>query len=343
MAAQDQVASRILHRLDESVLPSVKRNAAIVKDFADLLQGTFSGHVLLRGATVMHGGSAYESLCVKKDTDFDITVVLGDPYVARNFELTRDTSGFFALKWRSSNPFLSDKAGFLDAKALQQNLFDALGKCVGQVRVSGTSVSWRPQLAALLVEITTQWGTISMDLVPVIAARSWGPCPDLVPLSSLPATLREHVDTLVRNCSPVLSFSAAAPGNHSNGHRLCNIAFGMLEKNFLRANPEVRDMVRLLKFLSEYHGWKKLGLKSFHLKRMAVKYSAELKDKTLWQGSKILLLRTATELQSKSNIDGFFVRNQHTFAKRDSAAELSRALRSASAWDAAMLATAHPQ
>lgn len=40
-------------------------------------------------------------------------------------------------------------------------------------------------------------------------------------------------------------------------------------------------MVRLLKFLSEHHGWKKLGLKTFHSKRMAVKHSVELKDKTL--------------------------------------------------------------
>lgn len=57
----------------------------VVKDFADRLQATFSDHGLLRNATVMHGGSAYESLCVKEDTDFDITVVLGEPYVAKNF------------------------------------------------------------------------------------------------------------------------------------------------------------------------------------------------------------------------------------------------------------------
>ncbi|XP_063602170.1 uncharacterized protein LOC134778207 [Penaeus indicus] len=297
---ETQVARRILHRLDESVLPSVKRNAGIVKEFADLLQATFSGHSLLRGATVLHGGSAYESLCVTKDTDFDITVVLGDPFVAKNFEVTRDRSGFFALKWRYSNRHLYDEAGFLDAKALQQQLFGALGNCVREVRVPNTSVFSMPKLMALLVEITTQWGTISMDLVPVIAARSWGPCPDLVPLSSLPATLREHVDTLVRNCSPVLCFSPAAPGNHSNGDRLCNIAFGMLEKNFLRANPAVRDMVRLLKFLSVYHGWKKLGLKSFHLKRMAVKYSGELVNKTLckWPEKGVCLLR-APELLPK--------------------------------------------
>lgn len=68
------------------------------------------------------------------------------------------------------------------------------------------------------------------------SARSWGHCQDLVALRSLPTTLREHVDTLVQNCSPVLFFSPAAPGNHSNGCRLCNIAFGMLEKNFLRSN-----------------------------------------------------------------------------------------------------------
>lgn len=59
----------------------------IVKDFADRLQESFARHGVLYGATVMHGGSAYESLCVKKDTDFDITIVLGEPYVAKNFEV----------------------------------------------------------------------------------------------------------------------------------------------------------------------------------------------------------------------------------------------------------------
>ncbi|XP_042857195.1 uncharacterized protein LOC122243624 [Penaeus japonicus] len=344
--AQDMetiVARRILHKLDEIVLPSVKRNANIVKDFADRLQTSFASHGVLRGATVMHGGSAYESLCVKKDTDFDITIVLGEPYVAKNFQLLRDQSGFFALKWRNSNPLMSDEAGFLNAKALQEHLFKSLGTCVSEVRLAGMSVSWRPQLLALLVEITTQWGVISIDLVPVIAARSWGPCPDLVALGSLPTTLREHVDTLVQNCSPVLFFSPAAPGNHSNGHRLCNIAFGMLEKNFLRSNPEVRDMVRLLKFLSERQGWKDLGLKSFHMKRVAVKNCDELKNKTLWHGSKVLLLKMASELQGAA-IDGFFVRNQQIFAaRREKAVELSRALRVASAWDAAALDAAMPQ
>lgn len=116
---------------------------------------------------------------------------------------------------------------------------------MGQVRVSGTSASWRPQLLALPVEITTQWGTISMDFVPVIAGYLstgrnvstkrhlgeftpldfcsftykfpcsrqlgvGGPSPDLVSLSSLPATLWEH--EVVRNCSPVLFSSPAAPG-----------------------------------------------------------------------------------------------------------------------------------
>lgn len=60
------------------------------------------------------------------------------------------------------------------------------------------------------------------------------------------------------------------------------------------------------------------------------------------QGSKVLLLRMANELQSR-NIDGFFVRNQQIFAAgRDSAVELSRALRSASACDAGKLAAAVP-
>ncbi|ROT75039.1 hypothetical protein C7M84_006438 [Penaeus vannamei] len=63
--------------------------------------------------------------------------------------------------------------------------------------------------------------------------------------------------------------------------------------------------------------WKeKFGLKSFHIKRVAVKYSDELEGKALWSGYQLLLSKLLEELASTDTFDGFFISNQVIYKKK---------------------------
>lgn len=307
-AENDVVAKLILDRVDAGVKQTVKRNAETVCDFADRLQKTFHNQNFLAGADVMHSGSAYEGLSVKPKTDFDVIVVLALKCLEDDFEVIRDESLFFKIK---------TKTGFVDAEKLQELLFKELAECVEKTKVEGARVRCREGLASLDVEIETALGKISVDLSQQIPVRSWGRCPDLVSLSDLPRCLRRYIDVLNRNKSPVMFFSPAVPGRHRNGHLLCNVSFSMLEKSFLRDNVQVRDMVRLAKATAVCQDWKeKFGLKSFHIKRVAVKYSDELEGKALWSGYQLLLSKLLEELASTDTFDGFFISNQVIYKKK---------------------------
>ncbi|XP_063613800.1 uncharacterized protein LOC134787042 [Penaeus indicus] len=304
----DEIARTILRRVDERVKQTVRRNAETVRLFAERLQKNFHAGDYLAGADIMHAGSAYEGLTVKPKTDFDVIVVLALKCLEDGFEVIRDESMFFKLKTRN---------GFVLAEKLQKFLFKELTECVGRTKVDGASIRCREGLASLDVEIKTKYDKISVDLSPQIPVRTWGRCPDLVSLASLPRCLRHYIDVLNRNKSPVMFFSPAVPGHHRNQDVLCNVSFSMLEKTFLRNDATLRDSVRLVKATAVCLDWKeKFGLKSFHIKRVAIKYSDELEGLTLWNGYKQLLRNLMEELTSTHTFDGFFVSNQVTYKKK---------------------------
>nr|XP_053644933.1 uncharacterized protein LOC128697334 [Cherax quadricarinatus] len=265
--------------------------STVVDAFVKELQKQFRTNTFLYNAhfvDVMHGGSAYEALSVKLKTDFDIIIVLPDPYIGQNFE------------------------------SHEQVKTNGLEKCVSNVHAPGVrEATYRLGLAACTVTLKKFNNTIiSIDLAPQIAVRDWKSS-HLVKLQSLPQSLQSYISTLERNCSPIYFFSPAVPGNAGNKDYLCNISFSMLEKEFLKSNVKVRDMVRLVKLVGEAFQWpKKFGLKSFYIKRLAVKYFDELKNKTKWDGYKYILACLYKELQETKTIDGFFVTDQITYKKK---------------------------
>ncbi|XP_042883676.1 uncharacterized protein LOC122260465 [Penaeus japonicus] len=324
-------AAAILRTLD-GVKQVVRRNAEVVRTFAERLQENFLAGSLLSGADVMHAGSAYEGLSVKPKTDFDVIVVLALQELAGGFEVIRDESMFFMLKTNT---------GYVNAETLQKRLFRELTECVEKTRVNGATVRCRDGLASLDVEIETASDTISVDLSPQIPVRSWGRCPDLINLSNLPRCLQRYIHVLNRNGSPVMFFSPAVPGRHKNGH-LCNVSFSMLEKRFLRENTKIRDMVRLVKATAVCQEWKEnYGLKSFHIKRVAVKYSDELEGETLWSGYKLLLRKLLEELTRTDTFDGFFLRDQVIYKKKPEKVDrLMKEIKQVLTWSSGALLTA---
>nr|XP_053644994.1 uncharacterized protein LOC128697399 [Cherax quadricarinatus] len=91
----------------------------------------------------------------------------------------------------------------------------------------------------------------------------------------------------------------------------------MLEKDFLKKNIDIRDMVRLVKLVGVVLEWpQKYGLKAFHIKRLALKFSDQLKQKSKWDGYRFLLERLRSELQQNKVLYGFFIRNQVIYNKK---------------------------
>lgn len=324
--SENVIAKRTLSELDDEVAPKVKNNTNIVAQFIEKLlnamgTGSNSSNSQSVSISIMHGGSAYEGLAVKEKVHFDIIVFLAKHFLSENFILRRDTnSGYFTLQWKShiTDKRWANKKGYLDAVGFQEWVFTTLTSFINEVQLPNTKIECRPGLAALEVLIETEDSKISIDLAPQIPCHSWEQCPDLIPLQALPTSLRRYVDTLNKNASPVMFFSPAATGadRHQNGHRLCNVSFSQLEKKFLTSNTNIRDMVRLVKFVADRYDWKKkYAMKSFYVKRVAIKYADELESKNLWNGYRSLLGYLSQELNA-GTIDGYFVSNQVTYRKK---------------------------
>lgn len=317
MSENNNTANRILHEVSSTVTPKVKANAKCVQEFLEKLHDIISEPKTGTSfnASIIHGGSSYEGLAVKEKVDFDITLMLGEPFVSENFSVGRDPSNFFTLKWKSHLPVnrYVDREGFLEATKMREAFFEELKKCTEKVYIPNAKVTCRNGLAALDVVIQYETGLkISIDLVPQIPFRSWGQCPDLLPMDKLPVSLRQYIDTLNRNKSPCMFFSLGVPGasNYRNPDQLFNISFSLLEKEFLKSNTEIRNMVRIVKYIADRRGWKKnFSFKSFHAKRVAIKYHHGLKGNDLWNGCVLLLKYLSHELRS-GTIDGYFVKNQ---------------------------------
>ncbi|XP_068211365.1 uncharacterized protein [Palaemon carinicauda] len=312
------IARSILGRLNREVVPKVEKNGQRAAQFIEKVEAALPRGPFGYSISFIHCGSAYEGLAVKANTDFDIVVMLNAPFESENFSVRRDPSGFFTLEWKSHipNQLASDCNGFLDASKLRQDLFSIIGRGIQKVCIPNAKIKYREQLVALTVEIAYATGDIvMMDFVPQIVFRTWGQCPDLRPLHELPKCLRAYIDTLNKNKSPIMFFSLKVPDAHKypNSDQLFNVSFGLLEKKFLASNVQLLDMVRLVKLTAHARNWKKqYKFQSMFVKRIAVKYSDSLKDKTLVEGYKAILCYLAEEVK-RGFIDDYFIKGKEIY------------------------------
>ncbi|KAK7070753.1 hypothetical protein SK128_002875 [Halocaridina rubra] len=326
MAASDEdvTAHRILWELDASVSSSVNKTRKFVDEFKRNLEQDFPRINSVIKVSLTHGGSAYEGLAVSENADFDITVLLGDPFKLENFHVERDQkSDFFTLRWKShlKNKILCNRDYYLKAADLREKMLTDLHTTIDNMYLASVKkIDIKHWLTSLAVEIHLLSGSkISIDVVPQVAFRSWNQCPDLKQISELSRHQRQYIDKINKNKSPVMCFALAVPDkeNYSRGDFLFNISFSLLEKEFFKANTEIRDMVRLVKFVADRRGWKEkpLKFKSYYAKRVAIKYDKQLKTKNLWDGFRALLRFLRSDLDEIGTIDGFYVGNQVTYRK----------------------------
>ncbi|XP_068223212.1 uncharacterized protein [Palaemon carinicauda] len=316
MDINNREAVKLLANLSSSITPAVKSNRELVDEFLEKFRSTLTHKVTPNSFTIkiIHGGSSYENLAVDNKADFDITVSLGREFVSENFDVERDPSGFFILEAKQHMRHL-DCNNLLDSSRLRNGLFRVLQHHIDQVKIPDTTITHQEGLSALGVELQEHSGPrrrVSIDLVPQIPFRTWGQCPDLLSLSEMPRCLRQYIDRTNRNKNPCMFFSLGIPKaeRFPNPDQLFNISFSLLEKNFINEETDIRDMVRLVKYIAKKRHWKdNHHFKSFYAKRVAVKYYDELQGMKPWDGCLRLLEELEGEVANRV-IDGYFVGNQ---------------------------------
>ncbi|XP_068223252.1 uncharacterized protein [Palaemon carinicauda] len=316
MDTNNEDALEILRQLDREVTPQVKRTREVVCLFLSKFLTVFENDVTTSfRITAIHGGSSDEHLAVDDKTDFDITVSLGGKFVSENFIVERDPRGFFILKAMKYMKFLNCD-NFLDSSYLRENIFDVLLWCIKWVKIPKTRIRCkRVSESAVIVKLQRKSGLkrkIFIYLVPQIPFHTWGQCPDLLPLQEMPECLREHIKRNIR-LNPCMFFSFVSPLDVRVKHldQLFNPSFSLLEKNFINEETDIRDMVRLVKYIAKKRHWKDSHhFKSFYAKRVALKHYDELKGMEPWDGCQRLLQRLEEQVTNQQVIDGYFVRNQ---------------------------------
>ncbi|KAK4313175.1 hypothetical protein Pmani_015459 [Petrolisthes manimaculis] len=280
------------------------------------------GDAILQDTTFDFAGSAYEGTAVSKVTDFDILLILPEPYVADNFVVyERHEPGIYKLKWRDEyderpNGFVNGK-GYLEAKKLREYTINKLKEVVKDVKKDHPhwKIHFKKMLNSLTVYITDFDGDrLKLDIVVQMGEPNWGQLANMTPEEELPSVLESYLEN-----DQYSLFYSLAPHNRfmvkNDYHLLLSTSFSTLEKHCMNESYDVRAAVLLAKLVSQDRGWKKdYGLRSFHFKRVAIKHYEELDGLNIWSGFQRLLKYLAEQLEN-AEIEGFFINDQDIFNK----------------------------
>ncbi|CAL4251123.1 unnamed protein product, partial [Meganyctiphanes norvegica] len=86
----------ILDKLNNKVNGPANENAKIVAQFVEaILDNLKHEKGVLKNSDIMHHGSSYEGLVVNPKSDFDLPLILSDPFTGCNFKILRDPNTLF--------------------------------------------------------------------------------------------------------------------------------------------------------------------------------------------------------------------------------------------------------
>ncbi|CAL4062310.1 unnamed protein product [Meganyctiphanes norvegica] len=336
----DDYVDEVLEELDD-IQTHVQSKKHLLNEFLeDLKTGieNSSDCELLQGVHFRYPGSSYEHVGVTEKTDYDVALVLPQPYNAENFavEKTRHGAGLYKLKWIGTmdKPDLININGYLKAIVLRDTIFFHLNDVIDEIK-DDRCEDWdirkanRKNSMLVILNGRNEDFTIKIDLVPQIQESSWEDTPDPPSDDDLPSVLREYVDQtrypmFFSLASPATSpkdtDSYAAPyklNRENDKHLIVSCSFSELEKHCLKSSKVVRNAVRLAKLVSTKYQWrKKFRLHSYHIKRIAIKHFDELDELSNWTAFQRLLLYLSDDVYV-GHIDGFFIKNQDVYYEDD--------------------------
>ncbi|XP_071529245.1 uncharacterized protein [Panulirus ornatus] len=283
---------------------------------------------LLRGAFFQHSGSGFEGTAVSDEACFDILLVLPEPFRGHNFEVTeRHGPGSYKLQWTDNEdvekPDFINKNGYLQARKLRDSAYDGLSEVLSDMRDhNGWSVHYNPPLDSLSAKLIDKDGdTLKIDIVAQIGEPNCYRVPGMIKRGQLPRSLQDYIH---RIAFPVF-YNLAPSCQHqtkTDAHLLVSTSFSLLEKHCMKETERLRDIVILVKLVSQSRNWKKdFFLQAIHIKRVAIKHYDELNAECTWAGFQKLLRYLSSELKI-GVIKGFFIDDEDIFCKNENTCKL---------------------
>lgn len=324
---------KALQKLDD-INDNVQDKKQELNNFLDELMEEMgdSDCFLLENSHYLYSGSSYERSAVHDETDFDILLILPDPFKADDFELIEcHKPGFCKLRQSSGieGEFKKwfNKNGFLKTQELRDYIFDELSEILKNIKRMNSHWSLRmwKQISTLVVRIKDDAGnTLKIDVVPALSGCDLNNIPSMRSLQELPEPLvQKHYNEYYLTL-------AAAPflKDKNDYHLLVTVGFAAMEKTCIKSSSSVLNAVRLVKLTSYSKGWKKdFGFLSVHVKRVAIKHYEDLDSLSNWDAYKSLLKYIADDLRN-GEIDGFFLYDQNKYNKdEEKGKELGRIIR----------------
>ncbi|KAK4322900.1 hypothetical protein Pmani_006374 [Petrolisthes manimaculis] len=123
------------------------------------------GDAILQDTTFDFGGSAYEGTAVSKVTDFDILLILPEPYIADNFVIyQRHEPGIYKLKWDDEydkRPNFVNGKGYLEAKKLREYTINKLANSLHFLQALVTLALTAASAPPSHLMVSPNWSTSS--------------------------------------------------------------------------------------------------------------------------------------------------------------------------------------
>ncbi|CAL4144069.1 unnamed protein product, partial [Meganyctiphanes norvegica] len=258
MTSTEDYVDEVLQELDE-IASHVQSRKHLLNEFLDELRASIGNKTwcnLLQGVHYRFPGSSYEKVGVTDKTDYDVAMVLPQPYNGDNFEIvgTRHGAGLYKLKWSGDEdtPEFINTNEFLKVIDLRDSIFQQLKEVIEEVK--DVRQDWhirnKTQKASMLVIVNGRNGefNIKMDLVPQIQVTRWDVTPNPPSDNELPSVLRDYVDqtpypmffTLASPAkSPKDTDSYAAPyhlNQENDNHLVVTCSFSELEKHCMKSS-----------------------------------------------------------------------------------------------------------
>lgn len=268
-------------------------------------------HPFLREAEWQLVGSAVEHLSVSEADDMDLIFTLGPPYTPQFFSAVYMGSGQYQLKWNKCfwnghrPPHLTSN-NYLVVTSLRKQAYDCINSVLKNAHISRMKVIkvmlWKQAVRVVLRDASTTKKHV-VDVILQIGGGQWNNMQGLTKWGNLPPQLQDVITSLETAGQPSVSFGLHGPAGTSS--LTVTTSYSVLEREFFLEHDNVRDAVLLAKIIISGHNWKnKFGLKSAHVKRIAMKHFMVLRHCLPWPGMKLLLQVMVDQLQ-RGGLEGY--------------------------------------
>ncbi|XP_071520893.1 uncharacterized protein [Panulirus ornatus] len=256
-------------------------------------------------------GSCAENLATSNKDDRDILLLLGPPYTPQYFKAIHEGHGRYFLqwnkcKWNGDKPRYIHAKNYLSATLLRNHVNSCVCSALQGATISGLKVvkllPWKQAIRAILRKENDQSQYI-VDVLPQIKGDKWKVVDGLVSFGSLEPELQKIISNLEASGNSAFHFALFGPAGTSP--LSFTTSFALLERDIILKDNGTRNVMMLAKVIIAGQQWKnRFGIKSAHLKRVAIGNISTLTHLSPWKGMLELFRMVVSQLQA-GYLDGF--------------------------------------